>query len=283
MIPRVDAPRDPIRSGAAASDAAAIADAAGLPAQCVEVVETIDSTNRELMARPRHALRGPVSVLLAERQVAGRGRQGRSFFSAPDDSLTFSVALERLRHADSPPLTGLSLALGIAVADQASRHATGIGLKWPNDLQRDGRKCAGMLIETRAAPDHDRVVVGLGLNLRMPAALAARIDQPACGLFDENAPMPSRVALAGAFARALIDAAQRFFAIGFGETAQRWARYDVLAGREVRILERGELQLAGRADGIDATGALRVVTPGGVVPVAVGDVSVRPGDDARGV
>ena len=57
----------------------------------------------------------------------------------------------------------------------------------------------------------------------------------------------------------------------------------MLAGREVRILERGELQLAGRADGIDATGALRVVTPGGVVPVAVGDVSVRPGDDARGV
>lgn len=284
MISPVDTPPEMFgsRSADPGLDPAEIARAADLPVECVEVVESIDSTNRELMERPREGLRSPATLLLAERQVAGRGRQGRSFVSDPRDSLTFSVALIRARSPDAPPLTGLPLVLGIAVAEVASRYAGGIGLKWPNDLQRDGRKCSGMLIETRTAADHDRVVIGLGLNLRMPAELAARIDQPATGLFEGVPDMPPRSALAGEFGRALIDAARRFFVAGFEDTARRWARFDVLAGREVTILERGAVVLSGRADGLDPTGALRVLTPGGAVSVAVGDVSVRPVDRSRG-
>lgn len=277
MIPVVDAPTDQYRDRPA--DPARpedIAQAAGLPLACVEVVETIDSTNRDLMERPREALCSPATLLLAERQVAGRGRQGRSFVSDPRDSVTFSVALVRTRGPASPPLVGLPLVLGIAVAEVAARYATGVGLKWPNDLQRGGRKCSGMLVETRSAADHDRVVIGLGINLRMPAALAARIDQPATGLFDETAEMPPRGRLAGEFAAAMIAAAHRFFEAGPQDLARRWARYDVLAGREVSIVERGVVVLSGRADGIDAVGALRVVTASGPVSVAAGDVSVRP-------
>jgi BirA family biotin operon repressor/biotin-[acetyl-CoA-carboxylase] ligase len=272
------------RSAAAAArlDAALIAAAAALPARCVEVVDSIDSTNKELMRRPA----GPpapggapaVHVLVAVEQVAGRGRRGRSFISDPRDSLTFSVAIDHRRGALTPALVGLPLALGVAVAGAASAWAPGIGLKWPNDLLRNGRKCAGMLVETRLSGDLERIVIGLGVNLRLPDALARAIDQPACGLFDPGAAMPPREELAGRLARALIDAAERFLAEGFGDTAARWAPFDVLAGREVTILEDGRATLAGRADGLDSTGALRLRTSGGVVAVAVGDVSARLSD-----
>lgn len=278
---------DPSRSAAASAvlDAGEIARVAGLAPACVEVVDAIDSTNRELMARPGDGIRSPATVLVAERQLAGRGRQGRSFVSDPLDSLTFSVAIERQRAPGAPPPVGLPLALGIAVARVASGYAGGIGLKWPNDLQRDGRKCSGMLVESRITQERERVVIGLGINLRMPQALAAQIDQPATGLFDASAQVPPRSRLAGEFAQALIAAAHAFFARGLGDTILHWAEFDVLAGREVNIIERGQVILSGAADGLDPTGALRVRTASGVQSVAAGDVSVRPrpaGSDACG-
>jgi len=292
MIPPVASPDQQTgRSAATAAglDAALIAAAAALPASCVEVVDSIDSTNKELMRRPAGPP-GPggapaVHLLLAVQQVAGRGRRGRSFVSDPQDSLTFSVAIDHRRGALTPALVGLPLALGVAVAKTASAWVPGIGLKWPNDLLRNGRKCAGMLVETRLSGELERIVIGLGVNLRLPDALARAIDQPACGLFEPGAAMPPREELAARFARALIDAAERFLSAGFGDTAAQWAPFDVLAGREVTILEDGRAKLAGRADGLDPTGALRLRTSGGgVVAVAVGDVSARLSDlaGARG-
>lgn len=272
------------RSAATATglDAVVVAAAAALPASCVEIVDSIGSTNKELMRRPAGPP-GPggapaVHVLIALQQVAGRGRRGRSFVSNPRDSLTFSVAIDHRRGTHTPALVGLPLALGVAVAKTASAWVPGIGLKWPNDLLRDGRKCAGMLVETRLSGELERIVIGLGVNLRLPDALARLIDQPACGLFDPGAAMPPREELAGRFARALIDAAERFLAVGFGDTAVQWAPFDVLAGREVSILEDGRAKLTGRAEGLDPTGALRLRTSGGVVAVAVGDVSARLSD-----
>ncbi|GAA4413903.1 biotin--[acetyl-CoA-carboxylase] ligase [Quisquiliibacterium transsilvanicum] len=282
--------QQPGRSAAADAglDAALIAAAAALPESCVEVVDSIDSTNKELMRRPAGPPRSggapAVHVLLAVQQVAGRGRRGRVFVSDPLDSLTFSVAIDHCRGAHTPALVGLPLALGVAVAKTASAWAPGIGLKWPNDLLRKGLKCAGMLVETRLSGEHERIVIGLGVNLRLPDALASAIDQPACGLFEAGSAMPPREELAGRLARALIDAAERFLAEGFGDTALQWAPFDVLAGREVTILEDGRPKLSGRADGLDPTGALRLRTSDGVVAVAVGDVSARLSDltGARG-
>ncbi|MEN9314442.1 MAG: hypothetical protein RIS35_835 [Pseudomonadota bacterium] len=257
-----------------ALDASTIARAAGLAPGAVEVVDAIASTNTELMSR---GLTGrEVTLLAAVHQFAGRGRQGRSFLSEPGDSLTFSVALERSRDERSAPLAGLTLALGVAVAECASRHVDGVGLKWPNDLLREGRKCAGMLVEIRSSGPHDRIVIGLGLNLRVSASIASRLDQPVGGLFDDQPErMPARECLLGELARALIDAAQGFFERGFADTARRWARFDVFAGREVTILEQGRVQCVGIADGLDPMGALRLLTPTGVVMIAAGDVSAR--------
>lgn len=277
MIAGVDAPRH-AHAQAAALDPAAIARAAHLAPSDVDVVDRIDSTNTALMALPTSGQMRAVRLLAAVDQYAGRGRRGRGFLSDPADSLTFSVALERRRAPAAPPLTGLPLALGVALAEHVAGLVDGVTLKWPNDLLLDGRKCSGMLIETRAAGAGERVVIGLGINLRRSMGIAARLDQPVAGLFDAQPHrMPAREALLGGLARALIDAATAFFARGFADTAERWARFDAFAGREVSILEDGRRIAIGIAQGLDASGALLLRTEQGVVAIAAGDVSARAG------
>lgn len=289
MIAGVDDPHQPARgappAGRPGLDAGLLAEASGLPVSCVEVVDAIDSTNRELMARPMAkpgAQDGPVvRLLLADRQLAGRGRRGRVWLSDPADSLTFSVAVDHRRAPSTPALAGLSVALGLSVAQAASAWAAGLGLKWPNDLLRDGRKCAGLLVESRIGGEVERIVAGLGVNIRLSDDIARTIDQPACGLFEAGAAVPRKEVLAGRLGRALIDATRRFLAHGFADAAAGWARFDVLAGRQVTILEAGLPTLVGRADGLDDTGALRLLTADGPVTVAVGEVSARLGDLTR--
>src|SRR6516225_2350051 len=113
-----------------------------LPGLSIEVVQTLDSTNNELTDRLRNAGRvqqdrrggriGDLSpqMLVAIHQTAGRGRLGRRWHAAPGSSLTFSLALPLLREDWS----GLSLAVGLAVAEALDPQGTRIGLKWPNDL-----------------------------------------------------------------------------------------------------------------------------------------------------
>lgn len=265
-----------------APEGVALAHAARLDVARVEIVAETGSTNQDLMNRPAEP--GPLlpRVLVARHQRAGRGRRGRAWVSEPANSLTMSVSLERARAAAAPALTGLSLALGVALAEVAARHAQGIALKWPNDLWRDGRKCAGMLVETRWIGERERVVVGVGLNWRLPSSLGASLPQ-AGGLFDALPPAALRGRIAGEIARALIDAATRFFAEGFGDCAARWARFDALAGREVVVFADGAAPVAGVADGVDRGGALRLRTPQGLRPVVAGEVSVRLAGVAAGL
>ncbi|MBP8162925.1 MAG: biotin--[acetyl-CoA-carboxylase] ligase, partial [Propionivibrio sp.] len=103
------------------------------------------STNTELLV---HAERGAPSgsVLVADRQTAGRGSRGRSWLASPEASLTFSVlwrfegGLERM--------SGLSLAVGVAVVEALEAcGAAGVKLKWPNDILHQDAKLGGILVE----------------------------------------------------------------------------------------------------------------------------------------
>lgn len=135
-----------------------------LPGFTVEVVPEVDSSNTELMRRAKSGQTEPV-LLVAERQTAGRGRLGRAWNSGaqPGDLLMFSLGLP-LPMAD---WSGLSLAVGLSLAQ--SLHPS-VQLKWPNDLWRQDRKLAGVLIE---ALDLRYAVVGVGLNITAAVAEGA--------------------------------------------------------------------------------------------------------------
>lgn len=132
----------------------------------VEWREEVDSTNERLRKEPSHHGR----VIVADRQLAGRGRRGAPWHSVPGESLTFSVFLK-----PSAPIAlwpRLSLAAGLALAETLERLGYAPGIKWPNDVWLGGRKLAGILVES----SDDGAIIGMGLNLNdrdFPDALEA--------------------------------------------------------------------------------------------------------------
>lgn len=268
-------------------DAARVAAASGVPGLRVELVEAVGSTSAELLGRPMDpmdplaplgdALTPPV-LLAAARQTAGRGRRGRSWTSDPTASLTFSVALERRIGPGTPPPPALPLALGAAIAEALDGLGARCRLKWPNDLQMDGRKAGGLLVEARRVGALERTVVGLGLNLLPDARIEAAAGQPVVALFAGIASMPDRSLLLGRVAGAMVRAFERCAAEGFEPFRAAWAARDALAGRPVRVSEGqsgGQEDWSGVACGIDETGRLLVWTAQGVRAVLAADVSVR--------
>jgi len=234
----------------------------------------IDSTNSELLRRAAHE----PAVLLAccaETQSAGRGRRGREWRSPLGGNLYFSV----LRRFDRgmAALTGLSLAAGTAVVAALTDCGVGeVGLKWPNDVLARGRKLAGVLIELGGeflGPSH--AVIGIGINLRLPASIVAEIDQPAIDVaMLTSGDVPSRNRLAGALLARLIDALDCFAERGFEPFRADYDRFDLLRGTSVRVHDaRGAHD--GVATGIDARGALCVRHGEHVAAYDSADVSVR--------
>jgi BirA family biotin operon repressor/biotin-[acetyl-CoA-carboxylase] ligase len=234
----------------------------------------IDSTSSELLRSAAHSA-ADLLVCCAETQSAGRGRRGRGWRSPLGGNLYFSL-LKRFDHGMGA-LTGLSLAAGVAVvAALADCGVTGTGLKWPNDVLARGRKLAGVLIELGGeflGPCH--AVIGIGINLRLPGAIAAGIDQPVIDVAAlTGAEPPSRNRLAGRLLARLIEALDRFAAHGFAAFHDDYARLDLLDGRPVTV-HAADGAHAGIAAGVDARGALRVRIGNGVHSFDSAEVSVR--------
>lgn len=233
-----------------------------------EVHASIDSTQAELLRRGRAQRDG--SVLLADTQTAGRGRRGRAWVSPPGSNLYLSMF--RRVSGGLRAQAGLSLALGIAAAEAVRAcGAPSVGVKWPNDLVADGRKLGGLLVETLG--DGDAVVAGIGINLRMPDAAQASIDQPWTDLATLGCAR-SRVDIAAALIDAWFDAFETFATHGLAAFAPRWDTLDALRDAPVRVLSERDERL-GTACGIAASGALRVRFDTGIEEVFSGDVSLR--------
>ncbi|MGQ4660336.1 bifunctional biotin--[acetyl-CoA-carboxylase] ligase/biotin operon repressor BirA [Lysobacter sp. F6437] len=259
--------------------AAALPPSARARAATVEVAWTVDSTNSELLRRPS-AADGAATILLAERQTGGRGRRGREWASPLAAHVYLSVS--RSFAGGLSRLGGLSLVAGIASVE--ALHAAGfagVRLKWPNDLvvpAPDGglRKLGGLLVEgggEHAGPV--RAVIGLGLNVRMPAASAARIDQPWCDLAGLADTVPSRNALAATLLERWLPALDEFDAAGLAPFLPRYAALDALAGQPVVVCGDHEV-LAGTALGLAPDGALQVrLDDGDERSFHSGEVSVR--------
>jgi BirA family biotin operon repressor/biotin-[acetyl-CoA-carboxylase] ligase len=232
-----------------------------LPDFTVEVLPEIDSSNSELMRRAR-AGQHEATLLVAERQTAGRGRMGRVWQSQPGDSLTFSIGLP-LAPKD---WSGLSLAVGLSLAE--SLHPD-VGLKWPNDLWFQDRKLGGILVEAASMGGRSQVVVGVGLNIR---------PRPADGLSTAPAALtellPELTAPDGLarVALPLIQTLLAFESQGFAPLQSRFAARDVLQGRRVHTSDG----VQGACLGVSASGALRLQTDAGAVEIHSAEVSVRP-------
>jgi len=250
------------------------------PGFTVEVLGSIDSTNSELMRRSRDGLMEPL-LLVAEEQTAGRGRLGRNWHSRPGQSLTFSLALPMA------PLnwSGLSLAVGASLAN--SLHPE-VRLKWPNDLWLHERKLGGILVETAgsgAMPSSATlqprlVVVGVGINIARPLSSSVASSPDSAPTLTAMEPAGLAEVLVGIDAGEvlerlvppLVNDLQAFADSGFAAFGERFAQRDALRNRLVRLSDGTE----GTACGVDAAGALLVLTAQGMRHINSSEVSVRP-------
>ena len=255
---------------------AALARGAASGVASLEVAWTLDSTNAELLRR--RGVGTGASVLLAEGQTGGRGRRGRQWASPLAANLYLSLG--RMFEVGLARLGGVSLVAGVAIAE--ALHGLGahqVRLKWPNDLVLDDaavglRKLGGVLVEgggEHAGPV--RAVVGIGLNIAMPASAARDIDQPWADLA-ALLPGCSRNTVAAAVLSTLVPALALFDRDGLVPFAARFAALDALAGRAVDV-QAGTGVHAGIACGIAADGALRVRSGDGERSHHAGEVSVR--------
>lgn len=250
------------------------ADAVSLAAE-IAVLSVVDSTNSELLRRDVFP-EGQSLICTAEQQQSGRGRRGRDWVSPFARSVYLSMTWDFAQGAAA--LEGLSLAAGVCVA--RALKATGIDcpqLKWPNDVLYDGSKVGGILIEmTGDAAGPARVVLGVGVNVAMPAATAEGIDQPWTDLATvAGSDLPSRSAVVAGLLNALLPMLASFEKTGFSAWREEWCALDAYANRPVMVT-MGARRTAGTGRGVNDRGALLLETSTGTVPVFGGEVTVRP-------
>lgn len=217
------------------------------------------------------------SLVVADHQTGGRGRLGRTWFSAPGKLLQFSLIL---RPNLDPSKHGLLTAgLGVATA-RAIRAMTGLAVtvKWPNDVMFESRKIAGMLVEsTSMGSKIDAAICGIGINVHLsdaeiPEDLKDRASSIAIELERAGTgTAPPRAQLLG---RIVSEVESRYEAIT-GDPALLLAEASELScvlGHDVVVRSSDGTTIAGRAESFDPDGALRVMVDGTSRALHVGEI-----------
>lgn len=242
----------------------------------VDTAWTLGSTNTALMERPYPRI-GSGEALLAEYQTAGRGRRGRTWVAPPGGAICLSFSW---MFGEVPrDLGALGLVIGVCALDALERLGVeGVGLKWPNDLLIADRKLGGILIELRAESSGPAcVVIGIGLNVALGAALLAKIAETGLAptdLVSAGLKGGRRNAVAAGLISSFVEGLLEFERDGLKHFVQRWSSADALHGRPVTV-SGVDGATKGVARGIDLEGALLVETPHGLLRFISGDVSVR--------
>jgi BirA family biotin operon repressor/biotin-[acetyl-CoA-carboxylase] ligase len=246
----------------------------------IDVLMTVDSTNQFLVdALP--AATGTAQLCTAEIQVAGRGRRGRSWVAPFGSGICMSLAWQ---FTELPPqFSALSLAVGVAIVRALERFGVaGAQLKWPNDVLWQQRKLGGILLEMRGeASGPARVVIGIGLNTRMPSQVRLQLAEQQAILIADlyeilREKTPTRNELIAAIASELVVLLRQFAIEGFTPMIDQWRNLDALTGAEVKVVS-GNDSVFGIAEGVEEDGSLRLAIDGETRKFVSGEVSVRRG------
>jgi BirA family biotin operon repressor/biotin-[acetyl-CoA-carboxylase] ligase len=203
---------------------------------------------------------------------------GRSWISPFASNIYLSIAWQ-FAHG-SERLAGFSLVVALAIVRALNRLGLqGAGIKWPNDVLWKQAKLAGVLIEANGEMHGPtRVVVGLGLNVKMPAQAAKNIDQPWTDLCHAQISV-TRNRIAVHLIEELLQIITTFEEHGFPHFMDEWAERDLCLNRHVIIATSDKIQYEGIARGVDSMGLLLLEQSGGIKAYASGDVHLRIADN----
>jgi BirA family biotin operon repressor/biotin-[acetyl-CoA-carboxylase] ligase len=236
--------------------------------------DEVDSTNAlaATLAR-RGAVEG--TVVIAERQSAGRGRLGRTWESPGHLNLYCSVILRPPMPPSDVPQLALVAAVAAAEAIERTIDAPKPAIKWPNDVLLDGRKAVGILTELDAETERVRfVILGIGVNLNARLGdFPPELRRKATSLALAAGRQIDRAAFTATLLNRLDRAYVRFLAGGFVALKNDYDAYHCLPGRAVRV--EGGQSFAGVVRGVDRDGALLVEQRGVARRVIAGEVTLR--------
>jgi BirA family biotin operon repressor/biotin-[acetyl-CoA-carboxylase] ligase len=255
---------------------------AGLPVPQVRFFPQLESTNSTAAAWAE-AGAADLSLVIADEQTSGRGRDGRRWFTPAGAALAFSLVLRYFSSENESIQVTRFTALGsMAVYDALfDSHHIPVQIKWPNDVLINGRKVAGVLAEALWQGNRlDAVILGIGVNVSKKAIPAPEeLAYPATCVEGEAGGPIDRSGLLRSILTALIEQRDR---INSEEFIRQWQERLAFRGEWVQLHDRGDV-LQGRLIGIDSTGALRLLTGTGEEKrVYIGDVRLRysPGENA---
>ena len=240
----------------------------------IELFQSLDSTNKYLQEQAeKSGCSG--SVVLAERQTSGRGRRGKTWVSPFAANIYMSILWDFEQGAQA--LEGLSLAIGVAVRRALIELGLeDVRLKWPNDIYIGNKKLGGILLEMIGDPaGHCSVVIGVGINVSMPASMAVNIDQPWTDCCSESDAPIARSRLAALLIDNIFDILNDFESLGFAGYRDEWQEADAFKGLQGTISTPRD-SVSGTVIGVDNSGAVQLKLMSGAVKSFIGgELSLR--------
>jgi len=236
----------------------------------VEIVDTIGSTNAQLLSE---AASSDAHFLIARQQTAGVGRRGGIWQSPPSGNLYLSYCFHTAQPLSVVSL--LPLAFGVEIARRLElKLGTCIQLKWPNDLYLNGKKCGGMLLETKTIQEGvTAVVVGVGVNVASHPN-EELLGRPVTALQSDRQEPVVLADVALAVMQAIIAVSDLSYADITNCLMRQWPERDFLLNKEVCVSQSAGIDVRGVAKGIAEDGGLQVDCGGRMEVFYAGEVSL---------
>lgn len=208
--------------------------------------ESIDNTNQFLLNQPRHT---QPQICVTQQQTKGRGQYNRIWQSEPEKSLIFSIKYP-LTGCD---ITGLSLVISLAILTALKQCFIKVDfhIKWPNDIYYKHKKLAGILIENQFYHHQNDVVIGVGINYRLPQGINS---DNAIGLLDIVDNIPPQHQLLLIIINQILTDIIGFEQNGFAGFLSRWHTVDYLKGKVITLQNGNNYQVIG----VDKQGVLLI-------------------------
>jgi len=234
----------------------------------IEWFDKLASTNATMRERFSQGKRTQSGHIIAAReQTAGRGRQDRTWLSAPDTNLCFSLFVQTDAELASVP--SLTMAAALAVTEMLGARGIAAAPKWPNDVLVGDRKICGILSER---VDPSGIIVGIGLNVNMSTEEAEAIDRPATSMLIETGRATELTQALDALLVLLEYWIGEWEQGGFDALREAWTSRAGPIGKPLSVHD-GDRKKSGTLAGFGDHGELLLKTSNGIETIWAGDVS----------
>ena len=227
------------------------------------VYDSTSSTN-EIAAEYARNMQNDGLVVFAEEQTAGRGRTGNKWLSGRADSILCSIVLST-GGSRTAPTELLSLTCAVAVAETIGRLGRSRAkIKWPNDIMLNGKKVAGILLESKMVNGASIYIVGIGINCHQKKeSFTEELQQIATSIDAESHSISDRILLA----KRLLSSVDYWLEVAANNSEKvidRWRELSIQLGHRVTLIFNGD-KFAGHCIGIDPEkGLILQLDTGGV-------------------